>query len=57
MKTFSQTRATFLEILEQLKRLEGPGEITRAMRVNKKEKLAHSAIKQKKTFLKQSFPY
>lgn len=31
MKTFSQTRATLLDILIQLKRLEGPGAITRAL--------------------------
>lgn len=31
MKTFSQLRATFLEILAQLKHLEGTGTITRAM--------------------------
>jgi hypothetical protein len=35
MKTFSQTRVTFLEILAQLKRLESPGKITQAMRIVK----------------------
>lgn len=31
MKTFSQTRITFLDMLAQLKCLEGPGTITQAM--------------------------
>jgi hypothetical protein len=35
MKTFVQTRATFLQALAQLKRLEGPEKVTRALRVIK----------------------
>ena len=35
MKTFVQTRASFLEALAQLKRLEGPEKVTRALRVMK----------------------
>jgi hypothetical protein len=35
MKTFSQTRATFLDIFAQLERLEGTGKITHAMRTVK----------------------
>ena len=35
MKTFLQTRATFLETLAQLKRLAGPEQVTRALRVMK----------------------
>ncbi len=35
MKTFAQTRASFLETLAQLKRLEGPEKITQALRVMK----------------------
>jgi hypothetical protein len=33
MKTFLQTRATFLETLAQLKRLAGPEQVTQALRV------------------------
>lgn len=39
MKTFSQTRITFLDILVQLKRLEGPGMITQAMRMVKEREV------------------
>jgi len=35
MKTFRQTTVTFIENLAQLKRLEGPGRITQALRVVK----------------------
>lgn len=35
MKTFFQTRVTFLEALDQLKRLEGPERVTQALRVVK----------------------
>ena len=35
MKTFLQTRATFLETLAQLKRLAGPEQVTQALRVMK----------------------
>jgi hypothetical protein len=35
MKTFVQTRNTFLETLAQLKQLEGPAPITQALRVVK----------------------
>lgn len=35
MKTFVQTRATFLQALAQLKRLEGPEKVTQALRVVK----------------------
>ena len=35
MKTFLQTRATFLETLTQLKRLAGPEQVTQALRVMK----------------------
>jgi hypothetical protein len=35
MKTFSQTRAAFLEALAQLKRLEGHERVTQALRVVK----------------------
>jgi len=35
MKTFVQTRATFLQALTQLKRLEGPEKVTQALRVVK----------------------
>jgi len=35
MKTFVQTRLTFLETLAQLKRLVGPGQVTQALRIVK----------------------
>jgi hypothetical protein len=35
MKTFVQTRITFLDTLAQLKRLEGPAPITQALRAVK----------------------
>jgi hypothetical protein len=35
MKTFLQTRATFLETLAQLERLAGPEQVTQALRVVK----------------------
>jgi hypothetical protein len=35
MKTFAQTKVTLFDILAQLKRLEGPGAITQAMRMVK----------------------
>lgn len=35
MKTFVQTRVTFLETLAQLKRLVGPGQVTQALRIVK----------------------
>ena len=35
MKTFVQTRSTLLETLAQLRRLEGPGQITQALRTVK----------------------
>ena len=35
MKTFVQTRATFLQALAQLKRLEGPETVIQALRVLK----------------------
>ena len=38
-KTFSQTRATFLETLAQLKRLESPGKITQAMCIVKEREV------------------
>ncbi|MBV9229971.1 MAG: hypothetical protein JOZ18_11710 [Chloroflexi bacterium] len=35
MKTFVQTRASFLETLAQLRRLDGHGRVTQALRVMK----------------------
>ena len=46
MKTFRQTTVTFIENLAQLKRLEGPGRITQALRVVKERdtgKLSYQA--------------
>ena len=39
MKTFSQTRTTFLDILAQLKRLEGSGAIAQAMHTVKEREV------------------
>jgi hypothetical protein len=52
MKTFSQTRATFLAIFAQLKRLEGPAGITRAMRALKEREIGKLCYQAELSLLK-----
>jgi soluble cytochrome b562 len=42
MKKFRQATVTFIESLAQLKRLEGPGRITQALRVVEEQSLTHA---------------